>query len=413
MKKVKKTVICFMVLIIALMPCSVNADAVSTDTIVNKLISIASNEVGYKGSSSYSKYGEWYGYQGGWCTTFALWCFNKTGEALGVKLYSNVTPSGGNCNSMISWYSNKGWYKKRGSGYTPKRGDLVFFDWSGNGSAQHVGIVKGVSGGTVYTIEGNCSGKVKEKTYTPSGSKPYASTSSILGYGVPNWSLVGKGSVTPKKTTTKPTKKTTTKPATTVKKENKVSATKKTTTKTTTKKPTTTTTTTTKAVKAKDMKIRAATNTLQIGDSVKLDYEVLPANASAVVGYFCDEENIIDISANGLITATGEGTATVVVCANDEIYRQCDFKVTQTSAEVTTQSATELKTIPYIGADKANSKERKLNAMGINTEKLISHKNYYTIPLSIIATTFVIVLLILLLKKIAESIRKKKEEKND
>lgn len=49
-----------------------------------------------------------------------------------------------------------------------RRGDIVFFDWAGGsgiGGIDHVGIVTSVSGGTVYTIEGNigdrCARKVR------------------------------------------------------------------------------------------------------------------------------------------------------------------------------------------------------------------------------------------------------------
>ncbi len=413
MRAFKKAIICAMIFMIALLPCSVTAFAVSTETMVSKLLSVAENEVGYSSSGSYSKYGEWYGYQGGWCTTFAIWCFNKTGESLGVKLYANIVPSGGNCNSMISWFTNKGRYHKRSSGYTPKRGDLIFFDWSGNGSAQHVGIVKSVSGSNVYTIEGNCSGKVKEKSYSPSGSKPYASTSSILGYGNPDWGSVGSGGQPKAAATKAPTTKATTQKTT--KKSTTEKASEKTTEKsTTTTKPTTTTTTTKPAVKAKDMKIHAATNTLQVGDSVKLDYEIKPLDSSAVVGYFCDEENIITISDTGLITATGEGKATVVVCANDEIYRQCDFTVTAVNSQVTTQSPDTFSTIPYIGADVTKSNSQKLGEIGINVERLLSHKNYYVIPCCILGTTGVVTLCILGVKSLSEFLKgRKKEEEND
>jgi surface antigen len=38
----------------------------------------------------------------------------------------------------------------------PQPGDLVFFDWDGDKSADHVGIVKSVNGdGSITTIEGN------------------------------------------------------------------------------------------------------------------------------------------------------------------------------------------------------------------------------------------------------------------
>ena len=436
MKKHIKIISVFLCFIMILSPCALTALGVSESDMKSKVISIAQNEVGYEGTGSYSKYGEWYGYQGAWCTTFVLWCFNKAGESLGVKLYTKIVPSGGNCNSMISWYKNKGRYHTRTSGYSPQKGDLVFFDWSGNGSSQHVGIVKSVSGSTIYTIEGNCSGKVKAKTYTTTGSKPYGNVSSIMGYGNPDWASVSGGSSsTTKKTTAKTTTKkkttTTTKKQTTTKKKTtttarqttkKAATTKKqtttakpttTTTTTTTTTATTTTTTTKPVITATDMKLYAATYDLQIGDSVKLDYSVEPNNAQAVIGYFCDEEGIIDISQGGVITATGEGVATVVVCANDEIYRQCDFTVSSVSSKVTkhTPDSVEEEIAPPSGlAEK--SFEQKLSAVGINLERLKAHITYYIIPAYILGITAALSLAIIAVKAIAKAIRKKKEEKN-
>ena len=193
MKFLRRCMSVALVTLIILLPFGITANAATVSEMQNKVLSVANNEVGYKGSSSYSKYGEWYGYQGGWCTSFALWCFNEAGNELGVQMYKKIVPSGGNCNSMISWYKNKGRYHTRSSGYTPKKGDLVFFDWSGNGSSQHVGLVDYIDGSTVYTIEGNCSGKVKARKYTKTGSKPYNNISAIMGYGNPDYSSLAKG----------------------------------------------------------------------------------------------------------------------------------------------------------------------------------------------------------------------------
>ncbi|EST22762.1 LysM peptidoglycan-binding domain-containing protein [Streptomyces niveus] len=62
-----------------------------------------------------------------------------------------------------------------------KRGDIVFFDWNGSnsvGAIDHIGIVTGVSGGNVYTIEGNtenvCARRVR-------------GASTIVGYGRPKY----------------------------------------------------------------------------------------------------------------------------------------------------------------------------------------------------------------------------------
>ncbi len=401
--------------------------AATENQLRSKVVSVAQAEIGYKDSSTHSKYGNWYGYQGGWCTTFVLWCFNKAGNAYDTKLYGNIIPSGGNCNSMISWFSNKGRYHKASSGYTPKSGDLIFFDWSGNGSSQHVGIVDYTSGSTVYTIEGNCSGEVKARSSTKSGSKPYNNISSIMGYGEPDFASVssGKGSVktTAKKTTAKKTKtkKTTTKKATT-KKTTAVSTTaKKTTEKKTTKKEASTSTKasttakTTAKTEVTKLSINASTYELQVGDTVKLNYSVEPQNAPAVVGYFCDEEGIIEIGSAGEIKAIGEGTATVVVCANDTLYRQCDFTVTQAVADVTkVHEASSTRKVVGKAEQTVVTTEKTaktvLSRVGVNLDALAENRQIYIVPLAIAGATVIISLFAVTVRKIKEKIRRKKED---
>ena len=132
-----------------------------------------------------------------------------------------------------------------------------------------------------------------------------------------------------------------------------------------------------------------------------------------MVGYFCDEENIIDISQGGVITATGEGTATVVVCANDEIYRQCDFVVKDNTAEVTHKTPVENNIHNTTQGRFIKSAEQKLGEIGINTEKLISHKNSFLTPVCIIGATAFLSLAILAVKAAAAEIRRRKKEKSE
>lgn len=414
--------------------------AATQNQLRSKVVEIASKEVGYTGSSSYSKYGEWYGYQGGWCTIFVLWCYNKAGNSYDVKLYGNIIPNGGNCNSMISWFSNKGRYHKASSGYTPKPGDLVFFDWSGNGSSQHVGIVDYVSGSTIHTIEGNCSGKVKAREYTKKGSKPYNNVSAIMGYGEPDFSSVagGKSQKTtkkkPAKTTRKTTAKRTTKRTTTKTTRRTTSTarhttanttrraatsvqntTKKETTATTTKK-TTVTKSTTAAAELKSLDINAPVYDLQVGDTVKLDYSVQPSDAPAVVGYFCDEEGIIEIGAGGSIKAVGAGTATVVVCANDTLYKQCDFTVTEAQTNVTKvhEAETTRKIVGKVETSASTTQKTAKTALakiGVNVNVLEENPRIYIVPASIVGVTFIISALAVMMRKIKEHIKKKKEDK--
>lgn len=450
MKRLRKIISVLLASVMMFVTVPINSYAASVGDMQSEVLDVANGEVGYTGTSTYCKYGEWYGYQGGWCTTFVLWCFNKAGNNLGVAMYKNIVPSGGNCNSMISWYKNRDRYHTRSSGYTPKRGDLIFFDWSGNGSSQHVGLVDYIDGSTVYTVEGNCSGKVKARKYTTTGSKPYNNVSAIMGYGNPDYtSLAKSGSVkqttTKRVTTTKKvtatkkittakkpttTKKvvTTTKKATTAKTTKaaakqttqkttaqKVTTTQSTTAVTATQKPESTTkqkTTKSKNVPAQDMEIYASTTNLEIGDSVELGYTLEPLNATAVVGYFCDEEGVIQIEKGGEIKAIGEGTATVVVCANDEIYKQCDFTVSSTSAEVTRQKTANdyVEEITTSTSNIEKTNEQKLNEIGINIQKLKNNNEYYFIPLAIAGATVVLGLLAFVIRK---CVQKKKQDNDD
>ncbi len=55
---------------------------------------------------------------------------------------------------------------------------LFFFDWEGDGTTDHVGIVEKCENGTVYTVEGNSGDACKQRQYT-------VGSSNIYGYGIP------------------------------------------------------------------------------------------------------------------------------------------------------------------------------------------------------------------------------------
>lgn len=418
--------------------------AASEEELRSSVVSVASGEVGYTGTSTNSKYGDWFGYQGGWCTTFVLWCFNQVGESSNTKLNGVIIPRGGNCNSMISWFKDKGRYYSP-SDYTPNQGDLVFFDWNGSGSCDHVGIVNYTSGSTVYTIEGNCSGKVKAREYTAKGSKPYNNISAIIGYASPNYASVSgqseqttaqsttakpttkKATTTKKSTTTKQTttKKTTTTKQTTTKQATTTATTKQATAKPTSTNSTTRTTTQTTVqtttefttesttvstsqasettVSLTNLSIYASNYDLQVGDSVKLEYSVEPSDVKAVVGYFCDQEGIIEIGAGGEIKAIGTGTATVVVCANDDLYAQCDFNVTDAVGEVSTMENNEERKVVATRIDVSTTQanaQSVLTRLGVNVNMLTQNKQLYIVPISIAGVTAFVSIFIALVKKI-------------
>ena len=175
---------------------------------INKVINIASEEVGYlekksnssldnktnnAGSNNYTKYWRdiYPSYQGqAWCLCFVIWCFVKAyGTANAKKLlcmengYTFYTPTSANY-----FRNKKQWHT------SPKVGDQIFFKNSSR--ICHTGIVYKVTSSTVYTIEGNTSGAsgvvangggVCKKSYALNNSR-------IAGYGRPNYGVVASSS---------------------------------------------------------------------------------------------------------------------------------------------------------------------------------------------------------------------------
>ena len=79
------------------------------------------------------------------------------------------------CDDGIAWFQSKGKWKSRG--YSPAPGTLIFFDWNGDGTSDHVGIVEKTEGSTVYTVEGNSSNAVNQRSYD-------INNGTIMGYGI-------------------------------------------------------------------------------------------------------------------------------------------------------------------------------------------------------------------------------------
>lgn len=147
-----------------------------------KVIAIAKSQIGTRESNNgWTKYGAWYGNyvkskyafsNAAWCAMFVSWCGNQAGLSSGTFYYHAYCPSG------VSWYQNKKqWHWK---GYTPKSGDIVYYDWNGDSVTDHVGLVASYNKGTITTVEGNYSDQVKQRTIN------YRS-SYIFGYASPNY----------------------------------------------------------------------------------------------------------------------------------------------------------------------------------------------------------------------------------
>lgn len=112
-----------------------------------ELLKIVQNELGYKenpSNSNRTKYGAWYGLDGQpWCMMFVMWCFDKAGVALPARTAS--------CTALKNAAKKAGMWVT--SGY--QTGDVVIYDWTGNGVMDHCGIIETFSGSSVVAIEGN------------------------------------------------------------------------------------------------------------------------------------------------------------------------------------------------------------------------------------------------------------------
>ena len=150
----------------------------------NALEAFVNKALSYNGTSASawaSKHPKWY-HAGVWCADFVSAC----GEEVGIlgKVFDG-SPSAYACAHSVEKY---GGVVHNERSYTPVRGDLVNFMWGGGsasgGYADHIGIVTDCRNGTVYTIEGNTSNQVAERSYSRS--------SNVLAcFCSPNWKSVG------------------------------------------------------------------------------------------------------------------------------------------------------------------------------------------------------------------------------
>ena len=121
---------------------------------MSKIVDIALKEVGYTETpknSNKTKYGKWFGFDGvAWCGMFVSWCYDQAGQRL-----PNIGFSKGfaGCQTAVAWAK-----KNKKIVTDPQPGDIVFFDWNGDGRYDHTGIfVRWIDKTTFEAIEGNTS----------------------------------------------------------------------------------------------------------------------------------------------------------------------------------------------------------------------------------------------------------------
>lgn len=115
-----------------------------------------------------------------WCCAFVVAVFEKCGMA-------DIIPGYAACDQMISIFTKWGRYYSR-SVRSVRPGDIIFYNWNGDLSSDHVGIVVQNRFGELSVIEGNKSDTV---AYRSIGSMD----SCVLGYGVPNYEATSESRI--------------------------------------------------------------------------------------------------------------------------------------------------------------------------------------------------------------------------
>ena len=134
------------------------------------IVAVAKTQIGNEGGL---KYCEWYGYsyRVEWCAIFVSWCADQCGY-----LDAGILPKELNVIPYVEWFRERDQWQYMD--YEPSPGDLIFYDWEGDGLADHVGIVERVEDGVIYSIEGNAGDLCIENSHS-------LATAPIYGYGTP------------------------------------------------------------------------------------------------------------------------------------------------------------------------------------------------------------------------------------
>lgn len=116
------------------------------------IVELARKEIGYEElPGNKTKYGKWFGLDGvAWCAMFVSWVYAKAGKPL---------PKIGWVNGFAGCQAGYDYWKKKGKlTDAPVAGDIVLYDFNGDGRFDHTGIfVEWVGKDKFKAIEGNTS----------------------------------------------------------------------------------------------------------------------------------------------------------------------------------------------------------------------------------------------------------------
>lgn len=119
-----------------------------------KIVDAAFAEIGtseHPDGTNKTKYGKWFGLDGvAWCAIFVSYCYDKAGYPIKGM---GFTKGFAGCQTAYAYFK-----KNKLLVDDPQPGDIVLFDWNGDGRFDHTGIfLEEVDKYTFRTIEGNTS----------------------------------------------------------------------------------------------------------------------------------------------------------------------------------------------------------------------------------------------------------------
>jgi hypothetical protein len=126
------------------------------------VLNIARSQIGFKTlGNDESPYGDWYGIPNApYCAMGVSWCFAQAGLS---HLIAAQSPKGFSYNPVaLTWFQRQGLIVNK---MTMQPGDLVMYDWNGDGVADHVEICEAASPGGFTTIGFN-TGNPNDPTQT-------------------------------------------------------------------------------------------------------------------------------------------------------------------------------------------------------------------------------------------------------
>ena len=116
------------------------------------VLNVARSQIGfYEGANNENPYGDWYGIKNApYCAMGISWCFAQVGLS---HLIAAQTPKGFSFNpAALHWFQMQGLIVNK---MQMQPGDLVMYDWNGDGVADHVELCENASPGGFTTIAFN------------------------------------------------------------------------------------------------------------------------------------------------------------------------------------------------------------------------------------------------------------------